>query len=257
LRDIDYEVGTEDIQGGLTDASVYEGFMSKLSSALKSKGLPQPVCIVGQTGTLTRMDNNIGHFDRGAVKSLVKVAEKYGAGLKEHNGDYLSGITCRLHPMLGVAGMNVAPEFGLVETDALLELAAREEKLLREGWIKDAAFSNLQSLLLEKTFTDSPWKKWLTPEQKKLQDKEIGKDHYLRLLIARVCGHYVYCDPQVEEAVSKLFKNINALSDGKPAAEFVIEKIAERIEFYITNFNMDDINILMAQNSGRKTVSAA
>ena len=133
LGEMDYEVGAEDIQGGLTEIAAFDSFLTRLDAALQAEGLPLPTCIVGQTGTLTRMDRNAGHFDREQAAALSAAAAKHGIGLKEHNGDYLSAPTCRIHPELGISAMNVAPEFGLKETEAILHLAELEQKLIGEA----------------------------------------------------------------------------------------------------------------------------
>lgn len=243
---IDYEVGTEDIQGGLTTTATYEAFLKKLTERTREVGLPLPTCVVGQTGTLCKLDHNVGHFNATGTAELVKIAAKYGVGFKEHNGDYLSAATCRIHPELGVTGMNVAPEFGLVETDALLTLADLEQKLVGEGWLKETESSRLRSLILEKSFADTPWKKWMTDEIKKLPTEKIQMDAALRLLIARVCGHYTYDEPAVKAARLRLYANIDRHRLIEPpdncAEVFVVHRVQGAVEFYIRNFAMKGIN---------------
>ena len=254
--EIDYEVGTEDIQGGLTTAATFEAFLEKLTARLTKAGLPLPTCVVGQTGTLCRIDRNVGRFDAEGTAQLVRIAAKYGVGFKEHNGDYLSAASCRVHPDLGVTEMNVAPEFGLVETDALLALADLEAKLVREGWLADVASSRPRRILLDRTFASSPWRKWMTNDIKKLPQDRVESDAALRLLIARVCGHYVYDDPLVESARATLYRNLNAFGlveepDGRapraPGAGdgsegFVLARVRGAIEFYIRHFRLDGVN---------------
>ncbi len=246
--EIDYEVGTEDIQGGLTTPATYESFLQRLTAKLDAAYLPLPTCVVGQTGTLCKVDHNVGHFDRHSTAELVKVAAKYGVGFKEHNGDYLSAATCRIHPELGVTGMNVAPEFGLVETDALLALADLESKLVMEGWLEAAASSHLRALFLEKTFATSPWKKWMTDDIKKIPAEQLAGNAAVRLLIARVCGHYTYDDPTVKAARTTLYANLDrhGMIDGQEGVgaseKFVIGKVRDAIAFYMRHFQMTGLN---------------
>lgn len=237
---VDYEVGTEDIQGGLTTEAAFGQFLKTLQGQLAEKGLPSPTCVVGQTGTLTRLDRNVGHFNRDATRRLAAAAARQDVGFKEHNGDYLSAATCRIHPGLGVTGMNVAPEFGLVETDALLALADLEAKLVREGWLKNA--SRFREILTALTFTDSPWKKWMTDDLKRLPEGQIESDSALRLLIARVCGHYVYNRPEIVKARATLTANINRHRLVEDAGRFVAERVLDSIVFYLLHFNMRGIN---------------
>jgi tagatose-1,6-bisphosphate aldolase non-catalytic subunit AgaZ/GatZ len=247
LPPVDYEIGAEDIRGGITSEQSFTAFLERVTAGLARAGLPLPTCIVGQTGTLTRMDRNIGRFDRGGIVRLAAVAARFGVGLKEHNGDYLSAASCRAHPELGVTGMNVAPEFGLVETDALLALAGLEEKLGREGWLREEWLSGLAAGLKELTFTKAPWDKWLTPELKARPRAELERDEASRLLIARVCGHYLFADLAIRAARARLYENVErfALVEGGPEA-FVRGRIEEAIDFYARHFRLEGLNRLLA-----------
>ncbi len=239
---IDYEVGSEDIQGGLTTSDTFESFLQEISRGLESQGLPLPSCVVGQTGTLARIDRNVGHFDRAKAQELAGIAMKYGVGFKEHNADYLSAASCRVHPDLGITGMNVAPEFGLLETDACLALGDEECKLVREGWLEEKKASGLRELLLELTFSNSPWQKWMTDEIKELDEKAIAADSALRLLIARVCGHYVYDMDEVRVARARLYDNVQSFELVPNAERFVVERVRDRIEFYIKHLRLSGAN---------------
>jgi len=247
LPPVDYEIGAEDIRGGITSEGSFTAFLQRVTAGLAGAGLPLPTCIVGQTGTLTRLDRNVGRFDRVQTARLAAAAARFGVGLKEHNGDYLSAASCRVHPELGVTGMNVAPEFGLVETDALLALAGLEEKLAREGWMQEAQLSGLAAGLRELTFARAPWEKWLTPEMKARPRGELERDEAARLLIARVCGHYLYADPAIRAARARLYENVErfALIDGGPEA-FVRGRIEQAVDFYARHFRLEGLNSALA-----------
>jgi D-tagatose-1,6-bisphosphate aldolase subunit GatZ/KbaZ len=247
LDPVDYEIGAEDIRGGITSQEDFRAFLGRVCGSMADAGLPLPTCIVGQTGTLTRMDRNTGHFDREQTSRLAAAAASFGVGLKEHNGDYLSAASCRLHPDIGVTGMNVAPEFGLVETDALLALGALEEKLVHEGWIYESELSGLPALLKKLTFSVTPWDKWLTPEVKARPRAELEGDEAARLLIVRICGHYVFADPAVRSAREKLYANVDRFRlIAGDAATFVSRRIEEAIDFYAEHFRLEGFNSLSA-----------
>jgi hypothetical protein len=143
--------------------------------------------------------------------------------------------------------MNVAPEFGLVETDALLALAGLEDKLAREGWLEEGQLSGLASCLRELTFTRAPWDKWLTPELARRERPELERDEAVRLRIARVCGHYLFADPAVRAARARLFENVERfrLVEGGPAA-FVQRRVEGAIDFYAVNFALEGLNSVAA-----------
>ncbi|MFH0795963.1 MAG: class II D-tagatose-bisphosphate aldolase, non-catalytic subunit, partial [Candidatus Omnitrophota bacterium] len=120
LPEITYEVGTEDIKGGLTQAEKFRQFLSRLSNILQHQKLPQPNFIVGQTGTLVKLDTNAGFFHPEVARRLAGIARENRAFLKEHNTDYLDEESLRMHPVLGISAANVAPEFGVAETKSLI-----------------------------------------------------------------------------------------------------------------------------------------
>ena len=76
LPAISYEVGTEETNGGLTSQESYDKFIEKLTTELENRNLPLPCFIVGQTGTLTRLTENVGHFDAKTSKKLADIAKK-------------------------------------------------------------------------------------------------------------------------------------------------------------------------------------
>jgi hypothetical protein len=97
--------------------------------------------------------------------------------------------------------------------------------------------------LLKLTFETSPWNKWMTKDIKDLGKDVIGKDAALRLLIGRVCGHYVYDTPEMLTARKTLYKNIDAFELVEGGAEaYVTKKVRDSIEFYLEHFRCKGIN---------------
>ncbi|WP_173443806.1 class II D-tagatose-bisphosphate aldolase, non-catalytic subunit [Selenomonas ruminantium] len=234
LPPVSYEVGTEETNGGLTSPENYQKFIEKLHTQLDKKGLPHPSFIVGNTGTLTRLTENVGHVDSTSCKELSAVAKKYGVGLKEHNGDYLDDAVLLEHPALGVTAMNVAPEFGTVETQAYLKLIEVEDRLVKQGLIKEA--SGLGQALREEAVNSGRWKKWMVDGKDKLTPKEIFQDEKLTLLITEISGHYTFNNERIKNEIRKLYDNL-AVS-GIDGEEYVIDKIADSIDHYVECFNL-------------------
>ncbi len=230
-KELAYEVGTEETLGGLIDPTVFENFIKELKVALEKKGLPMPLFVVGQTGTLTRLTSNVGHYDTPTATNLSNITHKYGTGLKEHNGDYLCNEILLEHPVIGLDAMNVAPEFGLVETEALLDLCSIEEKFLAP-----AEQSNLRAVLAEHAVKGERWRKWMVGEKRTAPIEEIMKDEENVKLITSMCGHYTLEDKEVKEALALLNANITKL--GLDPEFYVIKKIKDSIDRYIYCFGL-------------------
>lgn len=118
LCEIGYEVGTEETNGGLTTTERYETFIKKLQAELSSRDLPMSSFIVGQTGTLISLTEQVGHWNYANAIDLVKMAKKYGVGLKEHNDDYMNDETLLLNNPAQITAANFAPQYGTEEIRA-------------------------------------------------------------------------------------------------------------------------------------------
>lgn len=230
-KELAYEVGTEETMGGLISADAFEGFIKELKAILDEKGLPMPLFVVGQTGTLTRLTTNVGQYDTPTATTLSDITHKYGTGLKEHNGDYLSNPILLEHPVIGLDAMNVAPEFGLVETEALLELATAEEKFTPK-----AEQSNIRAILAKHAVEGQRWRKWMVGDKGKYTVEQIMQDEEDVKLITSMCGHYTLEDAEVKDAVAKLNANTEKL--GLSPKTYVIKKIKDSIDRYIYCFGL-------------------
>jgi tagatose-1,6-bisphosphate aldolase non-catalytic subunit AgaZ/GatZ len=231
--EIEYEVGTDDIKGGLTSAEEFEGFLDELFEELSKEKLPRPTCVVGQTGTLTKMDRNVGRFDIESTRRLIEIASRYGLFFKEHNADYLPYGACVEHPRVGLAAANVAPEFGLVETDALLRYAELESRLLTEG-----RPSRLEEALARLTFETAPWVKWLTDDLKAKGREELERSEPARRQISRVTGHYVFPKPAVRAARASLARNLARECGGLDLEREILAAVKASIRRYAILFNL-------------------
>ena len=237
LPSVSYEVGTEETNGGLTSSENYEAFIKKLNEKLDEKNLPHPAFIVGNTGTLTRLTENVGHVDPASCKNLSAIAKKYHVGLKEHNGDYLDDIILLQHPAWGVTAMNVAPEFGTVETQAYLKLSEVEDSLYAEGLISDK--SNIALVLTTEAVKSGRWKKWMVDGKDKLSIEEILEDKELARLINEIGGHYTFNNPLVKAEIAKLYDNLS--QSGIDGERYVVNKIKDSIDNYVKAFNLEGL----------------
>jgi tagatose-1,6-bisphosphate aldolase non-catalytic subunit AgaZ/GatZ len=164
---VTYECGTEETNGQITDSDAFEDFVrfcAKLSPKIK-------FC-VGQTGTLVKETRNVGIYDNTKARELVNICNTYGMLLKEHNLDYAHDEVLKDHHHAGIHSVNIAPEFGVLETIKLLELLDTH-KLKKE-----------RKRFIQIAHNSKKWVKWLISEH---------TDEYKAI----ICGHYVFTDPEV------------------------------------------------------------
>ena len=237
LPEIAYEVGTEETNGGLTGESAYADFIERLARRLNAQNLPLPLFIVGQTGTLTRLTENVGRFDPRAARTLSEIARSHGVGLKEHNGDYLSDAMLAMHPGLGVSAVNVAPEFGVVETVAFLALSETEQRLAALGLLGES--SSFGSALSLSAVRSERWRKWLVGVDAAKPVEEALSDKSMADLITRVGGHYCFDHPDVRKAMDAMAANLASL--GIKPARLVLGAIQRAIGRYADCFGLEGL----------------
>jgi D-tagatose-1,6-bisphosphate aldolase subunit GatZ/KbaZ len=183
-----YEVSVEHANGASTDVTAFEDFLRGLMERFGQLGLPRPLFVVGNTGTLTRMDRNMGTLDLEAAAELSRIAHRYGIVFKEHNADYLPSEALARHAEAGIGMINVAPEIGHVETKALLRLA---ETAGSPG-------SDMREVLWRHARGSDRWRKWLgtAPNGRPVDPPRE---------IVEVCGHYFFDSAEVHAARERLF----------------------------------------------------
>ena len=127
--------------------------------------------IVIQSGTKLKENNQIGKYSSERLIDQLSIVKKFDKLSKEHNGDYMSVDLIREKFNLGLDSINIAPEFGYLQTCAILE-NLDEEKI--------ELFYNL-------CYKFGKWQKWVdadfVPEKNK-QD------------LIKISGHYVYSHPE-------------------------------------------------------------
>lgn len=244
LPEIGYEVGTEETNGGLTSTEKYQTFIERLTAELDRRGLPTPTFIVGQTGTLTRMTEQVGHYDFHNARELADMARTYGVGLKEHNADYLDDVTLLIHTPAHVTASNVAPQYGTVETRALLELFDVETRLVAEGLVAETDRSQLKPVLLDHAIRTERWRKWMVGEDTQLTVDDILADEKLSLDVLDISGHYVFNDPEVAGQIERLYGNLAAC--GIDGQRFVVDRIKVPIRQYIECYRLDGVGARIA-----------
>jgi hypothetical protein len=183
-KDIQYEVGTEE---GIRPISleVLEQFLKDLKETLEPDIFAKIQSVVIQCGTQLLEMENIGSFDEEKLKRMLSVASHYKLDAKEHNGDWVSTEIVKKKENLGLQYINIAPEFGELETSVFL-------KHFRKN---PADIDTFFQLCLE----SGRWKKWVSNDFIPEENKE-------KLIL--ICGHYVFSHPAFLALKSK-YTNID------------------------------------------------
>jgi D-tagatose-1,6-bisphosphate aldolase subunit GatZ/KbaZ len=228
LPKISYEVGTEEVHGGLANLDTFKKFLKGLKSGLSERNLDDvwPCFIVGKVGT----DLHTTEFDPKTAKILVDIASKYGSYIKGHYTDYVSNP--QDYPKVGMGGANVGPEFSNAEFDSLEKLTKIEEEFSEKE--KNVTLSNFMRTLTTSVIISNRWKKWLLNSEKCEDFSQLSKARQKWLL--QTCSRYVWTKKTVIEARSKLYKNLkNHHIDGD---EMVLQGLDDIMKKYFKSFNL-------------------
>ena len=142
--------------------------------------------LVIQCGTKLSERKNTGEFDENKLTEMLAIATKYNMIAKEHNGDWVSLSTIKRKYELGLKYINIAPEFGEIETSVILNR------------IKNTSLEDYQKFY-EICFHSGKWKKWVTPDFDYVNNKDD---------IILICGHYNLTNSEFLE-IKKKYLNID------------------------------------------------
>lgn len=219
-----FEIGTEEQSGTNHNQFDSEHVISETNKFCSKNHLPAPTFVVIQTGTKVMETRNVGTFDSPfrikdelpaeiQIPKILDICSKYNIFLKQHNTDYLSDETLAWHPKLGIHSANVAPEFGVAETRAFIEI------------LKKYKLDGLVEKFVELSYGSKKWQKWMLPESKA---GEMEK--------AVIAGHYVFSDPKFGEI--KVQAKNELQKQNIDLDEYLKTKIKESIMRYLKNFRL-------------------
>ncbi len=178
---IEFEVGTEQSirNFNITDLSnLVNGLKNKLDKNVYS----QIKYLVIQSGTSLKGTNQTGNYDKDRLIEMVNLCKKENLLSKEHNGDYIDVKIIKEKFDLGLDSINIAPEFGVIETNTYLEL------------IKDS--QEMIDTFFQICYDSKKWVKWV-------DDKFNPFDNKLELI--KICGHYILSN---DEFVKRIKSNL-------------------------------------------------
>lgn len=232
IAPISYEVGTEEVHGGLADEKTFDTFLSDLKNGLKAVGLTDtwPIFIVGKVGT----DLHTTLFDGEVAKNLTAKVRPYGSYIKGHYTDDVDNP--QDYPLCGMGAANVGPEFTMCEYDGLMELEATESKLFEEG--KLAQKSGMSKALWKAVYDSGRWKKWLKGAEVGHDLKEVSEERQTWLV--KTGCRYIWQNPEVLVARQRLYDNLTQF--GIKAEEVVLMKIEHNMDKYYQAFNIINLN---------------
>ena len=215
-----YEIGTE--EQVYSSSEDVETELKIILRDLKSKALPIPIFYVHQTGTKVVERRNVGNFDnpldsKGYLPAsfnlprVSKLCELNGVWLKEHNADYMSNEALKWHPRFGIHAANVAPEFGYIETQTIINLANMTSS------------DDLVEIMIDKVNSLGKWKKWM------LENSE--SDEFEKMLIA---GHYHFSEDWHIEWRSELRSRLNKIDVDLDS--YIFTEVKKSINRYLEYF---------------------
>lgn len=223
-QEVIFEIGTEEQSGSTNSQEELDYTLNAVQQFCEKNRLPQPTFVVIQCGTRVMETRNVGSFDSPIrvadeipaeiqLPKMIEICNRYGLFMKEHNTDYLSDEALQWHPRLGIHAANVAPEFGVTETRALL--IAMESNGLQ----------NLADRFLQLAYDSHKWDKWML-KNTKANDRD-------RSVIA---GHYVFSRP---ECVELKVEAGNALAKkGINLEDYLKQQVKQSITRYLRNFRL-------------------
>ena len=228
---ISYEVGTEEVHGGLADMNTFHKFLTLLKNGLVSKGYDDiwPCFVVGKVGT----DLHTTIFDPDVAKTLTREVAKFGSVIKGHYSDNVSNP--EQYPLSGMGGANVGPEFTENEYDGLMELVDIEKELFSKG--KIIMESNFKNVLWDAVINSGRWKKWLLEGEK---ENFFSLKENRQLWLIKTGCRYIWTKPEIQVARMKLYNNLE--SNGIKAEKIVLLSIEKSMDKYFHSFNLIDFN---------------
>ena len=224
-----YEVGTEEVGGGLQTEQRVGAFLKQLATALDAHDLPHPDFVVSDVGTA--LDTT--HFNPVQARRLTARARRLGALIKGH---YTDGVAHpEAYPLAGMGGANVGPGFSAVEYDALMDLVRLERRLGQRSGFPEA----LRTAVID----SGRWEKWRHPEEQGLAFAELPSARQDWLV--KTGSRYVWTRPAVAETRQQLYANVAPYRD---ADAYVVWRIEQQVMHYLHAFNLVGFNQVLLEH---------
>ena len=223
-QEVIFEVGTEEQSGSTNSQEELDYTLNAIKKFCTQNRIPQPTFVVIQCGTRVMEMRNVGSFDSPVrianeipaeiqLPKMIEICNRHGILMKEHNTDYLSDDALQWHPRLGIHAANVAPEFGVAESKALINI------------LETNSLTHLADRFLKIAYDSNKWDKWML-------DKTAATDRD-RSLIA---GHYVFSTPMCKEIKFEAGKEL--AKKGLDLEQYLKQQVKQSILRYFRNFRL-------------------
>jgi tagatose-1,6-bisphosphate aldolase non-catalytic subunit AgaZ/GatZ len=226
-KEISFEIGTEEQSGSTNTLDDLNETLLSVEKFCNKNRIPFPTFVVVQTGTKVMETKNIGTFDSPIrveneiaveiqLPKMIEICKNFNVFIKEHNADYLTDQSLLWHPRLGIHAANVAPEFGVAETNALLQI------------LENNNLGSLAIKFIELSYSSKKWHKWMLPNSKSsVRQKAI------------ISGHYIFSTPECVELKKEALFNLKKI--GIDLDIYLRNQIKKSIFRYIYNFRLTNI----------------
>jgi hypothetical protein len=179
-----YEIGTEEAIRRF-ESDDLDRLVSDLKNELDENLFSKIKYLVIQSGTSLKGTNQTGHYDSDRLLSMISVVKKHNLLSKEHNGDYIPVSVIKEKFNLGLDAINIAPEFGLIET---------------QTYINEISDSELLEKYFQICYDSKKWVKWVNKDFDPYNNKKE---------LIKICGHYVLSHPDFISEIKCKFPNID------------------------------------------------
>jgi len=234
---VQYEVGTEEIIGGMTKPVSFKKFIKILKEKLSDpKVFRKILFVVGQVGTTMSIDMQ-NNFDPDQARKLVQITDDNDAFLKVHYTDWLDNSILADFPEIGIGAANVGPEFAAALIEGLVSLEEKEKRALKRHGA-EARLSEFFETFKTVAVKEAPWEKFAPDSLDGEELKRFARKN--RENIAYCVGRYVLNKPQVRQARETLNENVREFSIVEDAEMFLVERVRATIHRYVEAFNLDN-----------------
>jgi hypothetical protein len=180
-KNILYEVGTEESIFKY-EADDLDYLIKFLKDNLISPAFANIKFAVIQSGTSLKESSNTGSYNGERLADMIRVCKTYGLYSKEHNGDYLHQDLIFEKFKCGLNSINIAPEFGMIESKTYIK-EIRNEKVFN-------SFFNI-------CYLSKKWEKWVDQSFDPFNNKQA---------LIEICGHYTVGTEEFLDNVKKFVR---------------------------------------------------